>query len=77
MTVILGQSFKNRLALLLLAFLLALLPCCGQAPNPPREAKVARVIDGDTAELEGGRNVSTRPAACHKRQPNGLAAVLP
>jgi micrococcal nuclease len=53
----LRQSIKFRLALLLLAWLVALLPACGQAPGPPREAKVTRVIDGDTAVLEGGARV--------------------
>ena len=51
------QPIKIRLVLVFLAFLLALLPCCGQAPGPPREAKVTRVIDGDTAVLEGGARV--------------------
>ena len=50
------QPIKSPL-LVLLAFLLALLPACGQAPGPPREAKVTRVIDGDTAVLEGGARV--------------------
>ncbi|MFI5355115.1 MAG: thermonuclease family protein [Desulfobaccales bacterium] len=40
-----------------LAFLLVLLSACGQPPGPPREAKVDRVIDGDTAVLEGGARV--------------------
>lgn len=38
-------------ALLLLA---AVLPGCGGSPCGPSEAKVIRVIDGDTVELEGG-----------------------
>lgn len=57
MTVLLRQTIKFRFVLLLLALLLALLPACGQPPGPPREAKVTRVIDGDTAVLEGGPRV--------------------
>ncbi len=57
MNTCLRQSIKIRFALLLLAWLLALLPACGQAPGPPLEAQVTRVIDGDTAELEGGARV--------------------
>jgi micrococcal nuclease len=55
----LRQSVKIRLvpAFLACCFLLALLPACGQAPGPPREAKVTRVIDGDTAVLEDGARV--------------------
>jgi micrococcal nuclease len=45
------------LGLLLLALLLAVLPACGQPPGPPQEARVTRVIDGDTVELAGGARV--------------------
>ncbi|MCX5892201.1 MAG: thermonuclease family protein, partial [Deltaproteobacteria bacterium] len=54
---------KRRLPLIgclvlgLVTLLWALLPACGQAPGPPLEAKVTRVIDGDTAELAGGARV--------------------
>ncbi len=50
-------SIKVTLVLGLLALLLGLLPGCGGEPGPPREAKVSRVIDGDTAVLEGGARV--------------------
>jgi micrococcal nuclease len=54
----LRQSIRFLLALGLLVLLLGLLPGCGRTPaGPPREAKVTRVIDGDTAVLEGGARV--------------------
>ncbi len=48
---------KVSLVLALLALILALWPGCGGEPGVPREARVARVIDGDTAVLEGGLRV--------------------
>lgn len=52
------QSGKFRLILGLLVLLSVLLPGCGREPaGPPHEAKVTRVIDGDTAELAGGAKV--------------------
>jgi len=62
MTIILQRCrrrpFKISLSLAFLTLLLALLPGCGrEPPGPPREAKVSRVIDGDTAVLEGGARV--------------------
>ena len=52
------QSGKFRFILGLLVWLAVLLPGCGREPaGPPREAKVTRVIDGDTAELAGGAKV--------------------
>lgn len=52
------RPLKSSLALTLLALVLALSPCCGRQPTgPPREAKVSRVVDGDTAVLEGGARV--------------------
>ena len=53
----LSQPIKIRFIVLLLVSLLVLLPACGQPPGPPREAKVTRVIDGDTVELAGGARV--------------------
>ena len=49
------RSITGRLTLAL--WVLALVLGCGQPPGPPREAKVDRVIDGDTAVLEGGARV--------------------
>jgi micrococcal nuclease len=52
------RPFKVSLGLILLALLLGLLPACGQRPaGPPASARVARVIDGDTAVLAGGVHV--------------------
>ena len=52
------QPLKVSLGLVLLALVLALSPGCGREPTgPPREAKVSRVVDGDTAVLEGGARV--------------------
>jgi micrococcal nuclease len=51
-------TYKPSCCLALLALLLALLPACGREPaGPPPEARVVRVIDGDTAVLEGGARV--------------------
>jgi micrococcal nuclease len=41
-------------AVLAAATAAAMLAACGGSPCGPSEAKVARVIDGDTIELEGG-----------------------
>ncbi len=58
MTVLWPASVKTRLSLTLLALVLALGPACDRGPTgPPREARVVRVIDGDTAELAGGARV--------------------
>src|SRR5512139_4336283 len=54
---LLRLSTKTRLALALLLSIWALSLGCGREPGPPREAKVVRVIDGDTAVLEGGAKV--------------------
>jgi micrococcal nuclease len=51
------RSITGRLPLALWVLVLALALGCGQSPDPPREAKVTRVIDGDTAELAGGARV--------------------
>ena len=51
------RPLKSSLVFALLALLLGLLPGCGAEPGPPREAKVVRVIDGDTVVLEGGARV--------------------
>ncbi len=51
------RSSRIFLIHLLIALQLALLPACGPAPGPPKEAQVIRVIDGDTAELAGGARV--------------------
>jgi micrococcal nuclease len=54
----LRQPIRFLLALGLLASLFGSLPGCGRAPaGPPRQAKVTRVIDGDTAVLAGGARV--------------------
>ena len=50
-------SRKGRLALTLLILVAGLLWGCGPPPGPPREARVVRVIAGDSAVLEGGARV--------------------
>jgi micrococcal nuclease len=52
------QPLRFILGLALLALVLALSPGCSREPTgPPREAKVSRVVDGDTVVLEGGASV--------------------
>ncbi len=52
------QRHSIKFRFILVFFLIwTLLPGCGREPGPPQEAKVVRVIDGDTAVLEGGARV--------------------
>jgi micrococcal nuclease len=69
------RPLKVNLGLILLALLLGLLPACGQRPaGPPASARVARVIDGDTAVLAGGAHVRFLGIDAPEMERNGRPA---